>query len=132
MIFIPSSNPADFVCIPTEAREVFDVSGAGDTSLASLGAALAGGRHGAGGAGRVQRGRRNRGGQVRHGERDRRGVERSAGGESPQGFLLASPEQYPDGGSRCGIGGTLPEGKEGGGFTNGCFDLLHLGHRIRS
>ena len=29
MIFIPSSNPSDFVCIPTEAREVFDVSGAG-------------------------------------------------------------------------------------------------------
>ena len=43
MIFIPSSNPSDFVCIPTEAREVFDVSGAGDTSLASLGAALAAG-----------------------------------------------------------------------------------------
>ena len=43
MIFIPSSSPSDFVCIPTEARDVFDVSGAGDTSLASLGAALAAG-----------------------------------------------------------------------------------------
>ena len=32
MIFIPSSSPSDFVCIPTEARDVFDVSGAGDTS----------------------------------------------------------------------------------------------------
>lgn len=41
MIFIPSSNPSDFVCIPTEAVR-FDVSGRGYL-LASLGAALAAG-----------------------------------------------------------------------------------------
>ena len=40
MIFIPSDNPDDLQQIPTEAKEVFDVSGAGDTSLATLGAAL--------------------------------------------------------------------------------------------
>lgn len=36
-----SAGSADALQIPTEAREVFDVSGAGDTSLATLGAALA-------------------------------------------------------------------------------------------
>ncbi len=40
MIFVPSDNPDELVQIPTEAKEVFDVSGAGDTALATLGVAL--------------------------------------------------------------------------------------------
>ena len=43
MMFIPSDNPDNAIQIPTAAREVFDVSGAGDTSLAALGAALGAG-----------------------------------------------------------------------------------------
>lgn len=43
MMFIPSVSPEKAVQIPTAAREVFDVSGAGDTSLAALGAALGAG-----------------------------------------------------------------------------------------
>ena len=43
MMFIPADNPDNAIQIPTAAREVFDVSGAGDTSLATLGAALGAG-----------------------------------------------------------------------------------------
>lgn len=41
MIYIPGNEDEPYEWIPTEAREVFDVSGAGDTSLAVLGAAMA-------------------------------------------------------------------------------------------
>ena len=40
MMFVPSDKNEDCLQIPTEAKEVFDVSGAGDTSLATLGAAI--------------------------------------------------------------------------------------------
>lgn len=41
MIYIPGEEGTAYKWIPTEAKEVFDVSGAGDTSLAVLGAAMA-------------------------------------------------------------------------------------------
>jgi D-beta-D-heptose 7-phosphate kinase/D-beta-D-heptose 1-phosphate adenosyltransferase len=41
MLYIPGNEAESYKWIPTEAKEVFDVSGAGDTSLAVLGAALA-------------------------------------------------------------------------------------------
>lgn len=40
MLFVPSDNPIDILQIPTVAKEVYDVSGAGDTSMAALGAAI--------------------------------------------------------------------------------------------
>ena len=40
MALLSAGEPERLLQIPTEAREVFDVSGAGDTSLATLGAAL--------------------------------------------------------------------------------------------
>ena len=40
MVYIPSKNLDELKQIPTEAKEVFDVSGAGDTSLATLGASI--------------------------------------------------------------------------------------------
>jgi D-beta-D-heptose 7-phosphate kinase/D-beta-D-heptose 1-phosphate adenosyltransferase len=43
MIFVPSECPENVVQLPTEAKEVFDVSGAGDTTLATMGAALVSG-----------------------------------------------------------------------------------------
>lgn len=42
MAYISCENKYQFVKIPTEAKEVCDVSGAGDTSLATLGIALGG------------------------------------------------------------------------------------------
>lgn len=43
MALLSAEEPRHLLQIPTEAREVFDVSGAGDTSLATLGAALGSG-----------------------------------------------------------------------------------------
>ncbi len=43
MIFIPGTEGEALIRMDTQAREVFDVSGAGDTSLAVLGAAIASG-----------------------------------------------------------------------------------------
>lgn len=43
MALLSAEEPERLLQIPTEAREVFDVSGAGDTSLATLGAALGSG-----------------------------------------------------------------------------------------
>ncbi len=40
MIYVSSQNPNKLIQIPTQAKEVFDVSGAGDTSLATLGASI--------------------------------------------------------------------------------------------
>lgn len=41
MIYIPSASEKNHRWIPTEARDVYDVVGAGDTTLATLGAAMA-------------------------------------------------------------------------------------------
>ena len=43
MAFLSASSPNNVFRIPTKAKEVFDVSGAGDTSLAAFGASLAAG-----------------------------------------------------------------------------------------
>lgn len=43
MVYVPSSEEEECIYIPTYAKEVFDVSGAGDTSLAVLGMSLASG-----------------------------------------------------------------------------------------
>lgn len=40
MIHISKENPDDLIQIPTVAKEVYDVSGAGDTSLATLGISI--------------------------------------------------------------------------------------------
>ncbi len=43
MLYIPGDEKVRYRLIPTEAKEVYDVSGAGDTSLAALGASIAAG-----------------------------------------------------------------------------------------
>lgn len=40
MIYVPSKNPSEVMQIPTDAKEVFDVSGAGDTAIATLTACI--------------------------------------------------------------------------------------------
>ena len=40
MIYIPSKDPEQVMQIPTDAKEVFDVSGAGDTAIATLTACI--------------------------------------------------------------------------------------------
>ncbi len=128
MIFIPSANPENYVCIPTEAREVFDVSGAGDTSLACLGAALAAGAAvpdalmlsnvaagivvGKFGTASVT------------GPELKEALEEKARKESSwrhrDNILTAD--------SAAALAEKLRREGKVVGFTNGCFDLLHLGH----
>lgn len=43
MVFVPRSESEETAYLPTEGREVFDVSGAGDTTMAVLAAAVASG-----------------------------------------------------------------------------------------
>ena len=128
MIFIPSSNPADFVCIPTEAREVFDVSGAGDTSLASLGAALAAGATvpealvvsnvaagivvGKFGTASVT------GGELKEALEEK--ARKVSSWHHRNNILTAE--------AAAELAERFRKEKKVVGFTNGCFDLLHLGH----
>ena len=125
MIFI--SQDKDPIQISAEAKEVFDVSGAGDTSLAVLGAALALGEDIA----------------------DAMKLANLASGivVGKLGTACVSPEELAEAIDRAnGIHKlsqkskiiTLKEAVEKAkelkaknkiiGFTNGCFDVLHLGH----
>ena len=111
---------------PGAPREVFDVSGAGDTALAALGLALAAGRGsleaavefallasgvvvGKAGTAVVTPGRADRGRDGRP-RRPGRGQDRHPGARWP---------------TRSRAGGA--QGLKVG-FTNGCFDILHRGH----
>ena len=121
MIFIPSSNPSDFVCIPTEAREVFDVSGAGDTSLASLGAALAALVVSNVAAGIVVG---KFGTASVTGAELKKALEEKALKASSWHHRnnILTPEAAAE------LAERFRREKKVVGFTNGCFDLLHLGH----
>lgn len=125
MIFVSSSG--DAIHISAEAKEVFDVSGAGDTSLAVLGASLAAGA-------KVS---------------DAMRYANLASGivVGKLGTACVKPEELKDAVDRLnGINKlsqankiiTLQEAEDISkdlkskgkviGFTNGCFDVIHLGH----
>lgn len=120
MIFIPGDEREASFVIPTEAREVFDVSGAGDTSLAALGAALAAGAD-------MEQAIR---------------IANTASGivVGKFGTACASPRELKDHLCPALPSGTLTVEQAAAlaadlkargkviGFTNGCFDLLHPGH----
>ena len=111
--------------IPAAARQVYDVSGAGDTVVAVVAAAIA--------AGVPSRGR-GQAGECRSRDRDR------------QSGNCAYPARRIAGSAIAGVAGWF--GREGPArskdfwlglrpgarvesrivFTNGCFDVLHLGH----
>jgi D-beta-D-heptose 7-phosphate kinase/D-beta-D-heptose 1-phosphate adenosyltransferase len=108
--------------LPTQAREVFDVSGAGDTVAALFAAGLAAGQSYADSA-RIA----NFGAGVVVGKLGTSTV-------SPE--ELCSAAEVSEGGGRKFIGreelAALVDGHKLNGkkivFTNGCFDLLHVGH----
>ena len=130
MAYMSSAHPGDILHISTEAREVADVSGAGDTSLAVLGVSLASGAD-------IQ---------------DAMKLANIAAGivVGKVGTARVLPEELKESLSRRAGAGTGPRWsmkkkivtraeasaiaeslhREGRsiGFTNGCFDLLHLGH----
>ena len=128
MMYISSKNSTEILQIATEAKEVFDVSGAGDTSLATLGAAL--------------------GSEVPI--KDAMKLANMASGivVGKLGTATVSAEELKRALSKKEIGDdgwiqrkkilTLEQAKEivkelkacgkKVGFTNGCFDCCHLGH----
>ncbi len=109
--------------LPTEAREVYDVSGAGDTVLSVVGVGLAAGLS-------VE--------QAATVANLAAGVVVGKVGTStvsPEEILAAAGEQHPDTDlkikSREVVRGLLERERQRGRrivFTNGCFDLLHVGH----
>lgn len=119
-LFSRSSRPLH---IPTVAREVFDVSGAGDTVLAALAAGVASGL-GMWEAARLAN--------------VAAGIAVAKLGTStvaPAEIITAVALAHSDGDSKIKNRDVLPaliETEKGRGkrvvFTNGCFDLLHAGH----
>lgn len=116
------------ITIPTFAREVFDVSGAGDTVIAVFAALLAGGEtvqramHAANVAAGVVIGKA--GTAIIDAEELARALAPMAGERArPLGFKIASTWELLE--RQCDV--WRAEGLTVG-FTNGCFDLLHPGH----
>jgi D-beta-D-heptose 7-phosphate kinase/D-beta-D-heptose 1-phosphate adenosyltransferase len=109
--------------LPTEAREVFDVSGAGDTVLAFLGAGLGCGLDIAGAA-RLA----NLAAGVVVGKL---GTSTVSGDELRHAAALLSADAEVKQRTRESLAVLLERERSRGRrvvFTNGCFDLLHVGH----
>lgn len=129
MAFVSARRPDEVFQIPTEAREVFDVSGAGDTSLAAFGASLAAGADIqdamklANIASGVAVGKLGTSCVTAAEILDALSRRRSASGPGwKQKRKIISRREAADMAAQC-----REQGKKVG-FTNGCFDLLHQGH----
>lgn len=130
MVFISSKNPDELFHIPTEAREVFDVSGAGDTSLATFGASIAAGSNIqdamklaniASGIAVGKVGTSCVSSQELLNELSRRRTTGTCLGWKQKSKIISVDEA-------ANIAVQLHIQKRIVGFTNGCFDLLHMGH----
>ena len=109
---------------PAEAREVFDVSGAGDTVIAVLGAALAVGASLADAA-RLA----NIAGGVVVGKVGTAAVSAAElSGAVRHQQWLRSESKVVDGATARRLVARWRDAGDRVGFTNGCFDLLHPGH----
>lgn len=120
MLYIPGEDSEKTKHIPTEAKEVFDVSGAGDTSLATLGAAIA-----AGAPMKQAMKIANTASGIVVGKLGTACVSqeelKKALSRDEQSAVLSADEAVK----------LIKEFREKGmtiGFTNGCFDILHPGH----
>ncbi|MDR2528931.1 MAG: bifunctional heptose 7-phosphate kinase/heptose 1-phosphate adenyltransferase [Synergistaceae bacterium] len=127
MIFIPSNDVERMSRVGTEAKEVFDVSGAGDTALATLGVSL-----GAGASVREAMTLANMTSGLVVGKL---GTASVAASELKRALALKEKENVWLTGEKMldseQIATVAKKLKEEGmkiGFTNGCFDCLHLGH----
>ena len=125
MIFVPSNG--DAIHISAEAKEVFDVSGAGDTSLAVLGATLAAGakisdamKYANLAAGIVVG---KLGTACVKAEELAEAIDKSNGVHKlSQANKIITLEEAINLSKELKAKGKII------GFTNGCFDVLHLGH----
>ena len=130
MAFVSAQDPDNLFHIPTEAREVFDVSGAGDTSLAAFGASLATGAdiqdamklaNIASGIAVGKLGTSCVSDQeILEALSRRRSSGNSLGWKQKSKIVTAS--------EAADIAAQQREQGRKVGFTNGCFDLLHQGH----
>lgn len=121
MLYIPGKETEKPRLIPTEAQDVFDVSGAGDTSLSTLGAALAAGapikdamRIANAASGIVV-------GKFGTARVTRDELKLKVTGRRRSKGLISAEEAVS-------IAREMQEQGRIVGFTNGCFDLLHPGH----
>ncbi|WP_418765475.1 D-glycero-beta-D-manno-heptose-7-phosphate kinase [Mailhella sp.] len=129
MAFVSAARPDEVFQIPTEAREVFDVSGAGDTSLAAFGASLAAGADIqdamklANVASGVAVGKLGTSCVTAQEILDALSRRRSSSGLGwKQKSKIVSRHEAAAIAAQCREHGRKV------GFTNGCFDLLHQGH----
>ena len=128
MIFV--SNKGETIHIPAEAKEVFDVSGAGDTSLAVLGASLALGINVsdamklANYASGIVVGKLGTACVSKNELKSAISKAKSTHRLSQAAKIISLKEAIE-------ISKELKKENKIVGFTNGCFDVLHLGH-IRS
>ena len=127
MIYIPSDTEQESVYISAEAKEVFDVSGAGDTSLAVLGASIATGAYIndamklANLASGIVVGKLGTA-CVTPSELKNAIIADNAKGKLSQGLKIISADEAVEIASELKSQGKII------GFTNGCFDVMHLGH----
>jgi len=130
MAFVSAKDPDTLFHIPTEAREVFDVSGAGDTSLAAFGASLAAGAdiqdamklaNIASGIAVGKLGTSCVSDQEILDALSRRRTSGKGLGWKQKSKIVTVREAAE-------IAAQLREQGRKVGFTNGCFDLLHQGH----
>ena len=127
MIYVPSNAEEDSVHIHAEAKEVYDVSGAGDTSLAILGASIAAGAYIndamklANLASGIVVGKLGTA-CVTPSELKNAIINENAKGKLSQGLKIVSVDEAVE------IAAELKSQGKIIGFTNGCFDVMHLGH----
>ena len=130
MVFVSATDPDNIFHIPTEAREVFDVSGAGDTSLAAFGASLAAGAdikdamklaNIASGIAVGKLGTSCVSDLEILDALSRRRGNSSGLGWKQKNKIVSQREA-------ASIAAQIREQGQKVGFTNGCFDLLHQGH----
>lgn len=128
MIHVPAENPDELLQISTEAKEVYDVSGAGDTALATLGAALGSGvplkdaMKLANTASGIAVGKLGTATVTAEELRTNLSLRAAPDDGWTQKKKIITPEQ-----AKCIVKGLREQGKTIG-FTNGCFDCCHLGH----
>ncbi len=120
MIFLPADEARKPIWLPTEARDVFDVSGAGDTSLAVLGVSLAAGAS-------VSEAMRlaNAASGIVVGKTGTASVTRQ---ELARKLQVDTPSVVIRTEEAVEVAAALRAQGKVVGFTNGCFDLLHPGH----